>query len=70
MNYLSQPIAGLLLLTSQLFSGRVTAIYHHLLGLDVINLAAVLIFIFCNFIQHWLSAEVFQIPPTSPMPGR
>jgi len=23
----------------------------------------VLIFIFCNFIQHRLSADVFQIPP-------
>jgi hypothetical protein len=27
----------------------------------------VLIFNFCNFIQHWLPADVFQIPPQTPM---
>jgi hypothetical protein len=36
-------------------------------GLDVINLAAVLIFISCNFIKHWSSADFFQILLQTPM---
>jgi hypothetical protein len=37
--------------------------FHLQPGLRVINLSAILIFIFCNFIQHWLSAGGFQIQP-------
>jgi hypothetical protein len=48
---------------AQINKTSASAICHHLFGLDVINLAVVLIFNFCNFIQHWLSADVFQIPP-------
>jgi len=29
-----------------------------------------LIFIFCNFIWHWLPADDFQIPPQTPMRKR
>jgi hypothetical protein len=56
MNYLSKPITGLLLLTNQLFSGRVTALGSSGSGLT-------------NNLQHRIKSSTFNFNFSIGWPG-